>query len=61
MKGTNFARKVVRGDSDMSYLERIKILNTIFLGSKTLNQPSTQASQAKQRYALSRYILRVTI
>ena len=38
MKGTNFARKGSIGDLDMSYLERIKILNatisSLFCGFK---------------------------
>ena len=43
MKGTNFARKGSRGDLNMSYLERIKILNARGgVGTKTLNYPSSQ-------------------
>ena len=38
MKGTNFARKVAIGDSDISNLERIKILNTILVQKLLINQ-----------------------
>ena len=38
MKGTNFPRKASRGDSDMSNVERIKILNTILVQKLLINQ-----------------------
>jgi len=38
MKGTNFARKASRGDTDMSNVERIKILNAILVQKLLINQ-----------------------
>ena len=48
MRGTNFARKAIKGDFDMSYLERIKILNSVMV-QKLLNDQAHRLRRLNKR------------
>ena len=50
MKGTNLARKTIKGDFDMSYLERIKILNSVMV-QKLLNNQAHRLCRLNKRIA----------
>ena len=58
MRGTNFARKAIKGDFDMSYLERIKILNSVMV-QKLLNDQAHRLRRLNKNAKAAKLLLPV--